>query len=70
MEETVNDAIESLLEEVQAELDDPEVSFKLRTARQLNLASKTYLLAMADAVDTIDLDPEDTAQLQELKSLG
>lgn len=41
MDETVNDEIESLLADIQDAVDDPETSFKLRTARQLNLASKT-----------------------------
>ena len=70
MQETVNDAIESLLAEIQDDVDDPNVSFKLRTARQLNLASKTQLLAMEDAVEEVDLDHEMTDQLRPNSSIS
>lgn len=66
MADTTAETIDTLLESVQEELDDADLAFKLRTARQLVVAlneeNKEYKQALKDA----DLTQETRDNLREL----
>ena len=60
------ETIASLLGSVQEEIDDPELEFKLRTARQLLLACKAENLTYRATLEEADLDEATTERLVEL----
>lgn len=66
MGETIPETIGVLLENVQDEVDDPEVSFKLRTARQLMYAWLDKTEAYEQALNEADLPTETTDRLRDL----
>jgi hypothetical protein len=63
---SICDTVETLLASVEEELDDPDLIFKLRTARQLNLACKDEMTAFQRTVEQADLDEETETRLEEL----
>lgn len=65
-EHTTVQTIDELLQGVQEELDDPELSFKVRTARQLVLVLKERQEAGRQAIERADLDPSVKEDLREL----
>lgn len=66
MGETVTERVAKLLESVQEEVEDPELSFKLRTARQmLVLCSEQHAVAK-QALDEADLDEKTRDNLRQL----
>ena len=66
MGETPCELIGTILESVQQELDDPELSFKLRTARQLLLVCEEQHLTYRSTLESADLDEATTQRLVEL----
>lgn len=60
------DTIEVLLASVQQEIEDPELTYKLRTARQLLLVYREQNLTYRDTLEGADLDDETTERLVEL----
>ena len=66
MEKTTLEIVEQLLSNVQAEVDDPELSYKLRTARQLIVLVSEQHEAGRNALTDADLDPETLEQLRRL----
>lgn len=67
MTETVCEMVDTLLESVQHNIEDPELQYKLRTARQLNLACHEELRVVNETLAEADLDPE---LVDTLKDLG
>lgn len=63
---SICETIDTLLASVQEELDDPDLVFKLRTARQLNLACKDEMATFQRTIEAADLDEETESQLREL----
>ena len=63
---SICDTVEILLTAVQEELEDPDLVFKLRTARQLNLACKDEMTAFQRTVEQADLDEDTETRLKEL----
>lgn len=63
---TICDTIETLLASVQDEIDDQEIIFKLRTARQLTVACKEQTMTYRDTLENVELDEESKARLTEL----
>ncbi|QFU83059.1 hypothetical protein [Natronorubrum aibiense] len=66
MGETVFKTIDTLLESVQNETNDPEQSFKLRTARQLIVLLHERHIAGQDALADVDIDQKSVANLRQL----
>lgn len=66
MERTVSDTIETLLASVQEQLDDPDLRYKLRTARQLNVVCKDQLSTYRNSLDDAVLDDETRERLENL----
>ena len=66
MAETTYEAIERLLASVQDEVDDSEVSYKLRTARQLIKLSKDRTEVYEEALEDANLDSEAIERLHQL----
>ena len=66
MAETTYEAIERLLASVQEEVDDSEVSYKLRTARQLIKLSKDRTELYEEALEDAELDSEAIERLHQL----
>lgn len=66
MSEPICDTIETLLASVQEEIDDPKLSYKLRTARQLNVASNDRIQTVNETLEEVDLNPEVVNRLEEL----
>ena len=60
------ETIETMLASVQEEIDDPELSFKLRTARQLVILLEEQYEAGREALAEADLDRETLENLREL----
>lgn len=62
----VLETIERLLEGVQKEVDDPDASYKLRTARQLLSVLEQRNEDMSAAVEEVESDEELREQLRDL----
>lgn len=67
MGEPLAGKIDQMLESVQQQIDDPELSFKLRTARQMLVVYDEHLRKHREALDETDFG-EDT--LENLRQLG
>jgi hypothetical protein len=67
MDQTLAEKIDTMLASVQEDVDDSELSFKLRTARQLLVAYDERLREHRDALDESDIDGE---ALENLRQLG
>jgi hypothetical protein len=63
---SIYDTVETLLASVQEDIEDPDLVFKLRTARQLNLACKDEMSTFQQTIENADLDEETEARLREL----
>jgi len=59
--------IDTMLRSVQEDVTDPEVTFKLRTLRQLCDALKEQYTARQEALEEADIDEE---TLESLRQLG
>ena len=66
MEQTLAEDIDQMLTSVQEQLDDPELTYKLRTARQLVMVYDGVLREHGKSLDQGDLDPEALENLQRL----
>lgn len=66
MAETTIDTVDTLLDSVQRSVDDPELTFKLRTARQLLLVIDEQHEAARDALDHVEIDEEMERNLRKL----
>ncbi len=66
METSLCEMIDSLLASVQEEVEDPDLVFKLRTARQLNIGCKDEIDTFQRTIEHADLDEETEARLQKL----
>jgi hypothetical protein len=66
MGETLAEKIDTMLASVQEELDDSELSFKLRTARQLIVAYDTQLQQHGKALDESTLGDDTIERLSQL----
>lgn len=66
MDEAVCDTVDTMLASVQAEVDDPELTYKLRTARQLLVVCKEQNEDFKQTLETVDLDEETAEQLRRL----
>lgn len=58
--------IDTMLKSVQEDVTKPELSFKLRTARQLCDALKEQYTAGQEAVERADIDEETRESLRQL----
>lgn len=58
--------IDTMLKSVQEDVTEPELSFKLRTARQLCDALKEQYTAGQEAVEQADIDEETRESLRQL----
>ena len=67
MEEPLADKIDEMLASVQDEVDDPDLSFKLRTARQMLVVYDEHLRKHREALDETDLEEN---PLENLRRLG
>ena len=67
MGEPLAENIDQMLESVQERVDDPDLSFKLRTARQMLVVYDEHLRKHREALDETDLE-DDT--LENLRQLG
>lgn len=63
---TICGTIDTLLASVQGGIDDSELSFKLRTAHQLNIACKEQVQTYTDTLEDANLDPDVVDSLKEL----
>lgn len=70
MGKTICETIDTILTAVQEEIEDPDLVFKLRTARQLNIACEDELSTLQLAVEDADLDGETKDRLRELGYLS
>lgn len=66
MGKSICETTESLLASVQEEIDDPDLSYKLRTARQLALACKHHHEMFEQTLEQAELDSETVENLREL----
>ncbi|MFA9517374.1 hypothetical protein ACERIT_09180 [Halopenitus sp. H-Gu1] len=66
-QQTTTESIESLLASVQEHVDDPELSFKLRTARQKVVLCDDRLNEYEKALDNAEIDQQ---TLENLRQLG
>jgi hypothetical protein len=66
MSETTIETIDTLLGSVEESVADPDLGFKLRTARQLLLLIDEREAAGQQALHEADLDPETRDRLQDL----
>lgn len=67
MGEPLAGEIDEMLESVQEEVDDADLAFKLRTARQLLVVYDERLRKYREALDETDLEEE---TLENLRQLG
>jgi hypothetical protein len=58
--------IDTILESIQEDVQDPELRFKLRTARQLCNVMKEHYIAGQRAIERADVDEETIEPLREL----
>ena len=63
---SVCDTADTMLASVQEEIEDDDLTFKLRTARQLIIACKDEQIEYQQALKSADLDNETEARLEEL----
>ena len=66
MDEAVCDTVDTMLASVQDEVNDPQLTYKLRTARQLLVACKDENEMYKHTLETVDLDEETAEQLRRL----
>lgn len=67
MGQPVCETIDQLLATVQDGVDDPELAYKLRTARQLTLVCAAQNATYRKTLDELDLDEQ---VVENLRSLG
>ncbi|OAQ51412.1 hypothetical protein HTG_17120 [Natrinema mahii] len=70
MPNTTIETINTMLDSVQGELEDPDLRFKIRTARQLLLVIEEQHDIGRDALVDADLDDSTRKDLQQLGYLG
>lgn len=63
---SVCDTVDTLLASVQAGVEDDDLTFKLRTARQLIIACKDEMVESQRALKRADIDEDTEARLREL----
>jgi hypothetical protein len=66
MGSSICDTVDALLASVQEEVEDPDLIFKLRTARQLNVACKDEMDSFQQALEHADVDEVTEARLEKL----
>lgn len=66
MDRTLCEKIDTMLTSAQATSDDPDVSFKIRTARQMLVACDEILREHGDAPEHSDPDGETRENLERL----
>jgi len=66
MDSTICDTVDSLLESVQNDIEDPNLIFKLRTARQLSVACKDEMDSFQRTLENADIDEDTETRLQKL----
>ena len=66
MNPTLIDTMDTMLQAVQADVSDPEATFRIRTVRQLLVVLETRLTAGKEALADVSLDPETEARLRRL----
>lgn len=66
MGETLSEKVDMMLESVEAELEDSDLIFKIRAARQMILAYDEHLRKHRNTLDESDLDEESLEQLRKL----
>ena len=66
MSKSTYEHIDTMLKSVQEDIEDPELRFKLRTARQLCDAMKEHYIAGQQAIERADMDEEPIEHLREL----
>jgi uncharacterized Ntn-hydrolase superfamily protein len=66
MNQPIAEKIDTMLANVQDEVDDSELSFKLRTARQLLMVYDEQLREHREALAEDDIDEEALENLREL----
>jgi hypothetical protein len=66
MKQPIAEKIDTMLANVQDEVDDSELSFKLRTARQLLMVYDEQLRKHREALAEDDIDEEALENLREL----
>jgi len=66
MGQPLAEEIDALLASVQEEVDDSELTFKLRTARQLVMVYDELLQQHGESLDEADLEPEALGTLRQL----
>jgi len=66
MKQPLSEKIDEMLINVQEQVDDPDLSFKLRTARQLLMVYDERLQNHRDTLKREDLDPDTLENLREL----
>ena len=64
MGSTLCDTVDDLLASVQEEIEDPDLIFKLRTARQLNVACKDEMDSFRRTLEHAKVDGETEIRLQ------
>ncbi|MEF8907510.1 MAG: hypothetical protein V5A13_06585 [Haloarculaceae archaeon] len=67
MRQTLAEDIDAMLTSVQEQVDDSELTFKLRTARQLVVVYDELLREHGESLHEEDVDPE---ALENLRQLG
>ena len=60
------DTVQKMLASVQQEVDDSELIFKLRTARQLVMVCEEDMDTLGEAVDEAELDDETKEKFRQL----
>lgn len=63
---SICDTADTMLASVQEEIEDDDLVFKLRTARQLIVACKDEQIEYQQAIKNADLDDETETRLEEL----
>jgi hypothetical protein len=66
MKQPLSEKIDEMLINVQEQVDDSDLSFKLRTARQLLMVYDERLQNHRDTLKQEDLDPDTLENLREL----
>ncbi len=66
MDEAVCDTVDTMLASVQADVNDPDLTYKLRAARQLLVACKDENEAFKHTLESVELDDETAEQLRRL----
>ncbi|WP_135820505.1 hypothetical protein [Halostella litorea] len=66
MADTTFETVDTMLESVQSDVDDPELCFKLRTARQLLVFLEERYAVGREALEDADFDDETLDSLRQL----